>query len=256
MKTRNHVLLLVAFSLTLGITSVVSAAEQEMIVQKADTSAYSSTDSDAVPTMKLKKGQKVRAEGDAEGGFYRLKTKSGKPLFVHADDVKPNSPAPEDDLDTSPSANSKKNAKSSSNDSFDRFKFDIGGSSGNSNGLTFFEAHLGVNYYLVKWFYVREAPFYRLPNNHVATYGLDSSINGELGIPIPELNPHLHLGGGYRVTNTGKDAPFVEGGFGAGFKGTSFNASVKYIMNTQVKNGLANERIYTLSASFSKSGSF
>jgi hypothetical protein len=257
MKIGQNAILVLSVSLAIGISSSAQAADQEMTVQNADTAVYSSTDSGAAPTMKLKKGQKVRAEGKSDGGFYKLKTKSGKPLFVRVDDVKANSPAPEDDLETLPAANSHKSAKSAGESSFDRFKFDLGGSSGNSNGRTFFEAHLGVDYYFLSWFYLREAPFYRLPDNHVATYGLDSSINGQLDIPIvPEFAPNLGIGGGYRVTNIGKDAPFLEGGLEAGFKGTSFNASMKYIMNEQVKNGLANERIYTLSASFSKSGSF
>jgi len=251
MKPFNRSALL-AISLFASLTcALVFADEHDLSVIHNDTPLFSSPDSSAAPAGKLKMGQRVRSESDADGDLYKLKTKSGKPLWIRASDVKASGYSAENDVETGSSKHQKSESK---NDSFTRLTYDVGGSTGNSGGASFYEMHLGIDYYILQWLVWRNAPFYRLPSHSTASFGLDSSLEGHYALDLaPDFKPSLQGGAGYRITNIHENAPFLEGGMGLHIKGLSINASVKYIMHSVVTKGDANEKIYTIG--FSGGGS-
>src|SRR4051812_3791834 len=85
---------------------------------------------------------------------------------------------------------------------FKRVTIDAGGASNLSNNSAAYEAHLGVNLFILSWLTWRNAPFYRTQTGRESSYGLDSSIAGQQEIALsPDLTGHGRLGGGYRVTS-------------------------------------------------------
>lgn len=126
--------------------------------------------------------------------------------------------------------------------------FDVGGSSGSSNGsTTYTEVQLGVNYFVQPWLKWRNAPFYRIHGTQPAAYGLDSSLLGTTSLPLSEgTSANVGLGGGYRLINTGKSAPFAEGTAGINVAGVRIQGSVKRVFNSVVRKGAREDTIYSI----------
>lgn len=126
--------------------------------------------------------------------------------------------------------------------------YDIGGSSGNTNGKGYVEAHVGINYFLQPWLKWRNAPFYRFASDLPAAYGLDSSLLGTHTVALADqLNASLGVGGGYRVINTaGQSAPFAEGQLGIGATGLRIQGSVKKVFHSAIRPGAKDDMIYTI----------
>lgn len=125
--------------------------------------------------------------------------------------------------------------------------YDVGGSSGNVNGKSYMEVNVGINYFLLPWLKWRNAPFYRFRSDIPAAYGLDSSLIGTTTLELAEQT-HLNLGvgGGYRLINTGKSAPFAEGQVGFGVGGMRIQGSVKRVFNASVRPGSKDDTIYSI----------
>lgn len=125
--------------------------------------------------------------------------------------------------------------------------YDVGGSSGNVNGKGYVEAHVGINYFIQPWLKWRNAPFYRFRSDFPAAYGLDSSLLGTHTLALADqLNATLGVGGGYRLINTGKSAPFAEGQLGIGAQGLRIQGSVKKVFNSAIRPGAKDDMIYTI----------
>jgi len=126
--------------------------------------------------------------------------------------------------------------------------YDIGGSSGSSNGsTTYTEVQLGVNYFILPWLKWRNAPFYRIRSTLPAAYGLDSSLIGTTSLPLTEgASANFGLGGGYRLINTGKSAPFAEGSAGISVGGVRIQGSVKRVFNSVARKGAREDTIYSI----------
>ena len=131
---------------------------------------------------------------------------------------------------------------------FKRVTFDVGGSSNFSNGSSAYEAHLGVNVFLMRWLAWRNSPFYRSQSGVSAEYGLDSSIDGHYSVKVAEgVEPNVMLGGGYRFINAGSlAAPFVEGALGAHVNGIGVSVGIKQIFHTVMDSTLTNETQYSV----------
>lgn len=139
-------------------------------------------------------------------------------------------------------------ASSRSSNDFKRVTVDIGGSSNFSNNEAAYEAHLGVNLYLLSWLSWRNAPFYRTQTGRESSYGLDSSIAGQQEIALgQDLTGHGRLGGGYRVTSeSGASAPFVELALGGKLKGLGATLSAKRIFHrVNSTAGLPDETLFS-----------
>jgi len=239
------------FSLFLGLSLSFTAAAESLKASKLKTPVYGSPSESGKIVHQLQKGKTVEAEGDPENGFYKLKTKTGRSLYVREQDVEREGEGEgiEDDLEVG------KKKASKNEKSFKRFHFDIGGSTGISSGSSFYEVNLGLTYSFTEWLSWRNAPFYRTQSGTSDTYGLDTSLRARYTLSIaPDLSPSVHAGAGFRFVNTGSHAPFGELGLGVRLAGISINAGIKYIAGKLINSSYQNEMIFT--GGFSGSGSF
>lgn len=96
------------------------------------------------------------------------------------------------------------------------FDFDISGSSGNYNGKTYTELHLGVNMNFAEWLIWRNAAFKRMsPGAESDLTGIDSSLRFVLNTQVQEAGIKIFAGPGYRWTDSSeKNALFGEAGAG------------------------------------------
>ncbi len=223
---------------SLLISSVISA--ETLVVKSFKAAVYSSPLEKGKAVLQLEKGKKLESEGGPENGFYSLKTKTGRKLYIKQSDVT----APEEDLENELSV-------SEGSPSFPRFRFDGGATTGISNAGSFYEFNLGISYYFKPWLSWRNAPFYRFQSGAAGAFGLDSSFRGQTALALaPEFSPQLFLGAGFRLINTGANAPFIEGGLGFRFGRVHTQINVKYIAASLVKAGGNNEVLFTGGVAF------
>lgn len=193
------------------------------------------------------KRRNLESAGEPEKGFYPLKTKSGRKVFVKASDVQVEESSIDEDLVSSESE--------SPPPSFRRFRFDGGGSVGSSSRGSFYEVNLGVSYYALEWLIWRNAPFFRFQSGSSNSYGLDSSIRGQYAVAVaPDFSPSFLVGAGFRFINTGRHAPFAEVGLGARVSEVNIHLGVKYIVGKWVNETSENEMIFN--GGFTASSSF
>lgn len=103
---------------------------------------------------------------------------------------------------------------------------DIGGSSGNNNGTTYQEAHLGVNLNFTDWLTWRNAGFQRTGSKTKTISGLDSTLR----LVLRAKNAYFFLGPGYRWTSEEVNNALVgEAGLGANFGGLGISGGAKYL---------------------------
>lgn len=105
------------------------------------------------------------------------------------------------------------------------FDFDISGSSGNYNGKTYTELHLGINMNFADWLVWRNAAFKRVsPGVESDLTGFDSSLRFVLNTKVQEAGIKIFAGPGYRWAQPSeKNALFGE--TGAGIQLGRFGAS-------------------------------
>ena len=96
------------------------------------------------------------------------------------------------------------------------FDFDISGSSGNYNGKTYTELHLGINMNFAEWLIWRNAAFKRMsPGVEADLTGIDSSLRFVLNTQVQEAGIKIFAGPGYRWADPSeKNAIFGEAGAG------------------------------------------
>ncbi|AGH96149.1 hypothetical protein [Pseudobdellovibrio exovorus] len=118
------------------------------------------------------------------------------------------------------------------------FDLDISGSSGNYNGRTYSEVHLGVNMNFTEWLTWRNAAFKRFGSGGTEDdiTGLDSSLRLVLSKPFSGGAFRFFLGPGYRWADPSeKNAGFAEGGLGLSFGRFSVSAGAKYLKYDKIQ---------------------
>lgn len=210
-------------------------------------SAYDAPREDAKAVLPLKKGQRLKTEGEARDGFYRLRTKSGKVVWISHDDVKAEAPA-------KPAAPAKQEGEGSSaetpEESFKRWTIDFGAASNFSSGSSAYEISVGVNYAIYRWLVFRNAPFYRSQSSGPSVFGLDSSLQGRYGWGLGGgFQVFGMLGAGYRIANQGASAPIAEAGFGVRKDAFQVNLSIKEVFHSFVTSGADNETLFSVGVS-------
>lgn len=108
---------------------------------------------------------------------------------------------------------------------------DLGGSSGNNNGTTYQEVHLGVNLNFTDWLTWRNSGFQRTGSKTKTVSGLDSTLRLVLRTKFDQSGgAHLFIGPGYRWTNAEiNNAIIGEAGLGVNFSGVGLSGGAKYL---------------------------
>lgn len=111
------------------------------------------------------------------------------------------------------------------------FDFDISGSSGNYNGKTYTEIHLGINMNFAEWLVWRNAAFKRTsPGVETDLSGIDSSLRFILNTKVQEAGIKIFAGPGYRwATPSEKNALFGEAGAGIQLGRFGASSGLRYL---------------------------
>lgn len=177
--------------------------------------------------------KKVTVSTEAQMGFRKIKTKSGKGLWISEKDLSFETDL-EGDIDTDQEAHPAS-----------RFSYDLGLSMGSYGGSSYTEANLGVNYFVLNWLNFRNSLFYRFGSQSNSFYGLDSSLRGifssNKGMPFGMT---VFAGPGYRIANKGSNAPFVEAGVILKVMGLNLGGGLKSVFYSVAQSGAANDTQY------------
>jgi hypothetical protein len=111
-----------------------------------------------------------------------------------------------------------------------RLSLDLSGTGGSSQGQSFFEASLGLNYALTEQLTWRNALFFRLPGTLANLFGLDSSIRAHSDLALGAFGIRGIAGLGYRLaTAANAMAPFAEAGVVFSIESFAFGLTGKYL---------------------------
>ena len=242
MKTKLQTILI---AIGLLFVSPIFASQFQLMVNQENASVRTMPQADSEVVAKLKKGKIIVCDGIRKNGFYHLLTKSKKDLWISdvlVDDYRP----AEDDLVEG--AEGEKLVPKLKSDKHD-WSLDLGISSGSSNGSSFFEVNLGVNYAINDWLIYRNAPFYRSQGEASSSFGLDSSLNVIKGLELSaQVKTQFMLGSGLRVRSDSKAAPFVEAGLGLYLGPVNLDFGVKSVFNSISDPSRLNDLIFTIKA--------
>lgn len=121
--------------------------------------------------------------------------------------------------------------ESSQEGSDSKFTWDIGGSTGSYNGLSYTEINLGLNWSFSDYLVWRNALFSRVRQGSETVNGLDSSLRLQYTLASEDGGVALSLfgGPGYRVATRDASAAFVEAGAEGKLGGLRVGASAKMI---------------------------
>lgn len=118
------------------------------------------------------------------------------------------------------------------------FDLDISGSSGNYNGRTYSEVHLGLNLNFTEWLTWRNSAFKRFGSGGKEDdiTGLDSSLRLNINTPFTGGTFKFFVGPGYRWADpSNKNAAFAEGGVGGSVGRFTVGAGAKYLRYDKVQ---------------------
>lgn len=131
-----------------------------------------------------------------------------------------------------------------------RVTFDWGLAGGSSGGASYFEANVGMNYFLTRVLSWRNAVFYRFGSSSTQIFGLDSSFRVNHAFALGEDSAmRLHAGTGFRAATGGGSAPFAEAGLGALLGPVNVSFGVKYLMYSVMNSANPNEFQYMIGLS-------
>lgn len=232
--------------IVLGLLFALSSARADTVkdleVTESGAVIYAEPSAQSPVVTKVKVGQRLQALAE-KSGFYQLKTKSGKPMWVSTRQVQ----AVQDpiaDLETGET----KSRRTAAQVHYPRFTFDVSGAAGANNFGSFYELQGGVNMFFNPWLVWRNAPFYRFFGAYSAL-GLDSSVRAQTSFPAGDFTPTLMAGAGYRFVTFGTSAPFLEAGLGVRTGGLNLNLGAKYLFNTLVDSASPNQFLYSVGVS-------
>jgi hypothetical protein len=226
----------------------MQTAQADSLTVSVDKAAIlAAPNEDAKIVSYLARGKSLESAGKPKNGFYQLKTKSGRRVFIKASDVEVGEGSIDADLVSEEASHKSKD--------FRRFRLDGGGSVGSSNQGSFYEINLGISYYVTEWLIWRNAPFFRFQSGAPNSFGLDTSVRGQYSPPIAaEFSPTLMMGAGFRFINTGSHAPFAEAGLGLRVSDIQIQLGVKYIAGKLLHADVEDEVIFN--GGFTVRGSF
>ncbi len=116
------------------------------------------------------------------------------------------------------------------------FNIDISGSSGNYNGKTYSEIHLGLNMNFTDWLTWRNAAFKRFSSAGQDLTGVDSSVRFILNNQFDGGGVKLFAGPGYRWADPSeKNALFGEAGAGLQLGRFGVGIGAKYLKYDKVQ---------------------
>jgi len=249
--------LLLGILLGLGNISLAQAKNLEVRVNVKEASIREAPNGTAKVVLKVASGKILAIDGVRKNGFFKLKTKSGKELWISDREAKLKEASKEEvdaakDLVEGSDSDDGQDGKEADDDtkkSGKKITFDLGLSSGASNGSGYLELNLGVNYYLKPWLIFRNAPFYRRAVGESKIFGLDSSLNGVTSLELGKVaGVNFLAGGGYRFRNVGTSAPFLEGAVGVNLAGFGIQLGIKQIYNSMIDEASDNETQFIVQA--------
>lgn len=108
---------------------------------------------------------------------------------------------------------------------------DIGGSTGDNNGTTYQEVHLGVNLNFTDWLTWRNSAFQRSGSKIKTITGLDSTIRLVMSTKVGQNGrASFFVGPGYRwASNSNSNAVIGEAGLGFSQGGFGLSAGAKFL---------------------------
>lgn len=213
---------------------VTGAFAAEVEINSGTASLYDAPGGNKIGSVG--KGKRLKAEDGSENGYKKLKTKSGRALWVRESDIKSLNAKPEDDLVVD-------DVQAEESD-FARLTYDIGFSTGSSGDVNYSEANFGLNYFFMRWLSWRNAVFARFisPEN---IYGLDSSARLFYNIGFGERSGVTLFGGpGYRFVNKGDNVPFAEAGLVTHLGSFNIGGGFKTFFNNVVRAGSSSDTQY------------
>ncbi|MBX9765859.1 MAG: SH3 domain-containing protein, partial [Bdellovibrionales bacterium] len=188
------------------------AANKILQTNKTDVIVYAQPQAQAKAVGKLPKGKVVEVVSESRDGFYRVRSKTGKELWIQEQDISPLESITEEILD--PPTPGSPAAEAATESEYPKFTIDLGGAAGSRPGVNYTEIQLGTNIYFKKWIAWRNALFGQLATGFETTYGLDSSVRLFAHLVQNDAVALTLFGGpGYRVLNKGTNDGFVEAGF-------------------------------------------
>ena len=230
-------------------------ASQILTVTAHGASVYDTPSDSGKTVFRARNGQRFKSDGDIQKGFFPIKTKLGKTVWIHRDDVLAtggvNSQPAKTSLPSPVKAPKHEEVKieepTQEDEKFKRWGVDLGASTSINNSGVAYELYVGVNYFIKRWLIFRNAPFYRGQSNAPSIFGLDTSLQGRHAVSVgPGILIHGLLGAGYRIANQGSSAPFGEIGGGLQKDRFGFSVSIKRIFHAFVKAGAADETLFSI----------
>lgn len=202
------------------------ANPQELRVEKDQATVYSEPSGKAPVLGHLPKGKRAHL-ADEEGDFFRVRSRSGKDLWVHKSDLTVVTDAAPYDVTTDVQSE-----MPGREPNFKRIRLDMGASGGRFQNESIVEGAFGVEYFMMERLSLRNALFLRRAQVSRDYMGLDISVRGNGNLPLGALGLRGIIGAGYRFTTTGEGAPFGEVGGFAALRGFDIGVMMKYVVNS------------------------
>lgn len=226
----------VEYFFLLLLCSSINAAEYRV---KADnTPVYSEPSTSSSNLGLLHKDKRLHSSRE-EGEFLRVKSRSGRDLWIQKSQVA--AVATSDAYDVTTDVQSEVPAFEPS---FKRLRLDFGAAGGSMAGEGFAELAMGLEYFMMERLSWRNAAFYRLNKSRPDIMGLDSSVRGNGNLPLGGLRLRGIIGAGFRFATRGQEAPFIELGGLSRFRDFEVGFMLKYLMPVSGSN--PNVAIYSL----------
>ena len=226
--------------------NATAAEPVEIEIVVPETNIYTEPSTSSKVVGKLKRGKKLRANGPLKSGYYRLKSRSGRALFVQVVDVR-EMQFDQTDLFEVPNQGGERRQSSGKQASRRRgpyLSWDLGASSGSVGDVAYTEVNLGLNWFFKDWLAWRNAGFYRFVSVEGVDniYGLDTMARLYHQLDFSELAGITFFGGpGFRFINEGDNLPFAEGGLILKLAGLSLGGGIRTFFTRFVDKDAEND---------------
>ncbi len=223
-----------------GVILTLTSEAQERRVTLNKSPVYTHPSANAELAGHLPEGTRIWL-ADEDDTFSKIRTRSGKDLWIRNAELGPISRGDKYDLreDVEPEF-------FTSMPAFKRIRLDLGGSAGRSQSESFLEAAIGVEYFMMERLSWRNAIFFRHYQVQDDFFGLDTSIRGNGNLPLGPLKLRGIIGAGYRFAKASEGAPLVEAGGFAALKGFDIGVMVKYLHRSISDASRENILIYSV----------
>lgn len=227
-------------AILLSLSFCSSVFPQELRVENEHSPVYSEPRADAEVLGYLPKGKRAQSV-DEEGAFFRVRSRSGRHLWIGKTSVGPVLSSDPYDVSSDVLAQ-----HPNGEPDFRRIRLDMGASGGRTGNESFLEGALGVEYYMMERLSLRNALFYRRSQVREDSFGLDVSVRGNGKLLLGALGLRGILGTGYRLTTEGSGALFYEVGGFAALAGFDIGLMLKYLHNSLGDSSRENVVVYSV----------